>query len=245
MTLDDYDQSWKLLKEAINQMHLSPTRVSHLSFEDNYRLVYWCVLYKYGEQLHMDLMIHLNSLEVKRYAQLDNTTDESFVVKFNKALVSTFSFIRLVCDIFMYLDRVFCRKELERNLHAEMIQTVGLLLPTNQLERLLSQLHVAGEAGRGVEQELLSSLSLHLHQLRPRHAPALFSLRWAAARLVAGRLGDAEEVGSLELPVCLVELVRREMAGGYRGDCTWCWLYKDEMCDVDARKSQGETKDGK
>ena len=85
------------------------------------RLVYWCVLYKYGEQLHTDLMIHLNSLVVKRYATLDNTKDESFVVKFNKALVSTFSFIRLVCDIFMYLDRVFCRKELERNLQVRVI----------------------------------------------------------------------------------------------------------------------------
>ena len=84
------------------------------------RLVYWCVVYKYGEQLHMDLMIHLSSLVVKRYATLDNTTDESFVVKFNKALVSTFSFIRLVCDIFMYLDRVFCRKELEHNLHVRV-----------------------------------------------------------------------------------------------------------------------------
>ena len=103
-----------------------------------------------------------------------------------------------------------------------MIQTVGLLLPMNQLERLLSQLHEAGEVGRGVEHELLSSLSLHLHQLRPRHAPALFSLRWAAARLVAGRLGNILS-HFMVLPTVLCQEMQRRWTRSSCRSAWWSW----------------------
>eukprot|EP01118_Nematostelium_gracile_P018644 TRINITY_DN835_c0_g1_i2.p1 TRINITY_DN835_c0_g1~~TRINITY_DN835_c0_g1_i2.p1 ORF type:complete len:640 (+),score=177.01 TRINITY_DN835_c0_g1_i2:139-2058(+) len=105
MDPDYANKTWKLLKEAIHEIHKQ--NASGLSFEELYRNAYNMVLHKYGQTLYDGLrnvvLEHLQEVA----NEVAMAVDDNFLNALNKAWSDHKLSMLMIRDILMYMDRVY------------------------------------------------------------------------------------------------------------------------------------------
>eukprot|EP01094_Clydonella_sp_ATCC50884_P028172 TRINITY_DN8371_c0_g1_i2.p1 TRINITY_DN8371_c0_g1~~TRINITY_DN8371_c0_g1_i2.p1 ORF type:complete len:738 (+),score=239.95 TRINITY_DN8371_c0_g1_i2:74-2287(+) len=98
------EQTWKLLKHAIHEIHKKNASV--LSFEELYRNAYNMVLHKYGDMLYAGLreVVHERLREVA--AGVSASNEENLLERLNDAWKDHKVSMLMIRDILMYMDRV-------------------------------------------------------------------------------------------------------------------------------------------
>eukprot|EP01103_Thecamoeba_quadrilineata_P019179 TRINITY_DN765_c0_g1_i1.p1 TRINITY_DN765_c0_g1~~TRINITY_DN765_c0_g1_i1.p1 ORF type:complete len:756 (+),score=129.29 TRINITY_DN765_c0_g1_i1:106-2268(+) len=99
------DNAWKLLKNAINEIHRQ--NASGLSFEELYRNAYNMVLHKYGDILYKGLQQVVDE-HLKGVAQkVALANDDNFLTELSSAWYDHKISMLMIRDILMYMDRVY------------------------------------------------------------------------------------------------------------------------------------------
>lgn len=113
LTPDQFDEIWSVLKHAIDQVHAH--NAGSLSFEALYRYSYNLVVSRYGPQLYRNVSATLEehlSTQTARLTAVDETFDD---LSFLRELVDFYedykTTAKIIADIFMYLDRTYCRPQ--------------------------------------------------------------------------------------------------------------------------------------
>lgn len=162
------EQTWKLLKHAIHEIHKKNASV--LSFEELYRNAYNMVLHKYGDMLYGGLrdVVHDHLREVA--ATVSAANEENLLERLNEAWHDHKVSMLMIRDILMYMDRVYVVSQGVAPVYAlglELFRDVVVMsgeLKERLLQTLLSLIHKE-RVGEAIWKSLVKSITQMLVDL--------------------------------------------------------------------------------
>ncbi|CDK27209.1 unnamed protein product [Kuraishia capsulata CBS 1993] len=111
-TQSDFQKSWEVLSSAIKE--IQEKRASNLSFEELYRRAYNAVLRKHGKQLYENIKAvlseHLENAVYQKLSLLKGEQGASLLKAVNSEWNDFLLCMRMISDVFMYLDRVYTKE---------------------------------------------------------------------------------------------------------------------------------------
>uniref|UniRef100_A0A6B2KYR3 Cullin family profile domain-containing protein n=1 Tax=Arcella intermedia TaxID=1963864 RepID=A0A6B2KYR3_9EUKA len=124
------ENTWTLLKNAINEIHRK--NASGLSFEELYRNAYNMVLHKYGDKLYNNLKAVVDE-HLKKVAEgVAEANEEKFLNTLCEAWAEHTQSMLMIRDILMYMDRVYVV-----NNNVNSVYDLGLILFKENVARHL------------------------------------------------------------------------------------------------------------
>ncbi|CAN2391167.1 cell cycle G1/S phase transition, partial [Pristimantis euphronides] len=105
ITVDDYKNTyWPKLESAIDQLLTqSPGDYIPISYEQIYSCVYKCVCQQHSEQMYSDLMGKITGHLEKVSLELQATSPEHYIEKFNLALSQYMGALHSIVPLFIYM----------------------------------------------------------------------------------------------------------------------------------------------
>ncbi|KAG8548796.1 hypothetical protein GDO81_024113 [Engystomops pustulosus] len=124
ITVDDYKNTyWPKLDSAIDQLLTqSPGDYIPISYEQIYSCVYKCVCQQHSEQMYSDLMCKITAHLEKVSLELQATSPEHYIEKFNLALSQYMGALHSIVPLFIYMNKFYIETKLNRDLKDDLIQ---------------------------------------------------------------------------------------------------------------------------
>ncbi|XP_066457469.1 CDK2-associated and cullin domain-containing protein 1 [Eleutherodactylus coqui] len=180
ITIDDYKNTyWPKLESAIDQLLTqSPGDYIPISYEQIYSCVYKCVCQQHSEQMYSDLMCKITCHLEKVSLELQATSPEHYIEKFNLALSQYMGALHSIVPLFIYMNKFYIETKLNRDLKDDLIQLFTDHVAEKHIYSLMPLLLEAQSTPFQITPSTMASIVKGLYTLRPEWvqlAPALFS----------------------------------------------------------------------
>ncbi|KAH3669095.1 hypothetical protein WICMUC_005059 [Wickerhamomyces mucosus] len=123
----NFEKSWSILSQSIDQ--ILNQNASNLSFEELYRNSYNLVLRKFGKQLYENVKNQISDHLLGINSRILLNKDS--MVKVNEIWESHQISMRMISDVLMYLDRVYCKEN-----HLPLTYDIGINLFRDKIIKL-------------------------------------------------------------------------------------------------------------
>ncbi|KAM3913505.1 CDK2-associated and cullin domain-containing protein 1 [Leptodactylus fuscus] len=180
ITVEDYKNTyWPKLESAIDQLlSQSPGDYIPISYEQIYSCVYKCVCQQHSEQMYSDLMCKITCHLEKVSQELQATSPEHYIEKFNLALSQYMGALHSIVPLFIYMNKFYIETKLNRDLKDDLIQLFTDHVADKHIYSLMPLLLEAQSTPFQITPSTMASIVKGLYTLRPEWvqlAPALFS----------------------------------------------------------------------
>ncbi|XP_071987287.1 CDK2-associated and cullin domain-containing protein 1 [Engystomops pustulosus] len=180
ITVDDYKNTyWPKLDSAIDQLLTqSPGDYIPISYEQIYSCVYKCVCQQHSEQMYSDLMCKITAHLEKVSLELQATSPEHYIEKFNLALSQYMGALHSIVPLFIYMNKFYIETKLNRDLKDDLIQLFTEHVAEKHIYSLMPLLLEAQSTPFQITPSTMASIIKGLYTLRPEWvqlAPTLFS----------------------------------------------------------------------
>ncbi|KAM9326876.1 CDK2-associated and cullin domain-containing protein 1 [Gastrophryne carolinensis] len=180
ITVDDYRSTyWPKLEGAIEQLLTqTPGDYIPISYEQIYSCVYKCVCQQHSEQMYGDLMAkitrHLHAVS----QELQASSPEQYIEKFNLALGQYMGALHSIVPLFIYMNKFYIETKLNRDLKEDLLQLFTDHVAEKHIYNLMPLLIEAQATPFQITPSTMASIVKGLYTLRPdwvQLAPTLFS----------------------------------------------------------------------
>ncbi|KAM4033903.1 LOW QUALITY PROTEIN: CDK2-associated and cullin domain-containing protein 1 [Anomaloglossus baeobatrachus] len=180
ITVDDYKNTyWPKLESAIDQLlSQSPGDYIPISYEQIYSCVYKCVCQQHSEQMYSDLMCKITGHLEKVSLELQATSPELYIEKFNLALSQYMGALHSIVPLFIYMNKFYIETKLNRDLRDELVLLFTEHVAEKHIYSLMPLLLEAQATPFQITPSTMAAIVKGLYTLRPdwvQLAPALFS----------------------------------------------------------------------
>ncbi|XP_075071658.1 CDK2-associated and cullin domain-containing protein 1 [Mixophyes fleayi] len=218
ITVDDYKSTyWPKLESAIDQLLTqSPGDYIPISYEQIYSCVYKCVCQQHSEQMYSDLMCKITRHLQKVSLELQASSPEQYIEKFNVALGQYMGALHSIVPLFIYMNKFYIETKLNRDLKDDLILLFTEHVAEKHIYSLMPLLLEAQSTPFQITPSTMASIVKGLYTLRPEWvhlAPTLFS------KFIPNILPPAMESELQDYAAQDQELQRELMQNGFnRGD---------------------------
>ncbi|KAG7462422.1 hypothetical protein MATL_G00184690 [Megalops atlanticus] len=180
MTTEDYKSTyWPKLERAIDQL-LTQSQVDYIpiSYEQIYSCVYKCVCQQHSELMYSDLKRKITTHLEQVSHELQGSSPDTFIEKFNSALTHYMAALESIVPIFIYMNKFYIETKLNRDLRDDLTTLFTDHVAEKHVNTLMPLLLKAHSTPFQITPSTMASIVKGLYTLRPdwvHLAPALFS----------------------------------------------------------------------
>ncbi|XP_075698793.1 CDK2-associated and cullin domain-containing protein 1 [Rhinoderma darwinii] len=184
--IEDFFRVWEIFGQKIDwkknvAIAILPAelRMHLLGLElDLFSCVYKCVCQQHSEQMYRDLVCKITAHLEKVSLELQATSPEHYIEKFNLALSQYMGALHSIVPLFIYMNKFYIETKLNRDLKDDLIQLFTDHVADKHIYSLMPLLLEAQSTPFRITPSTMASIIKGLYTLRPEWvqlAPVLFS----------------------------------------------------------------------